>query len=390
MSSTLKSKAAVTDELVTKALSSPTKKRTAEDEIEIDLNQSVPLSKKQKRLLRRGKISLEELNSKFNIDPKSIEEYQKEGETKKDDEDNERGSALTASSIGAEGGQPVAAVATSKEREKSFGVWIGNLSYCTTKQDIIRFITAKTSTLEGPSKITEADIVRFKMPLAQNDGKIIKNKGFAYVDFKSQEQMLAVIGLSELQLNGRNLLVKNSKGFTGRPDKNDLISLSKNPPSRILFVGNLSFNTTEELLKKHFQHCGNIVKIRMATFEDTGKCKGFAFVDFKDETGPTASLTDKSCRKIANRPIRMEYGEDRSKRHVKRKPESSNARSISENIDLPPSIAKKQPDHHFETSRKRQPTYRDSNNRVKSSVALASAQRASVAIVPSQGKKVKF
>lgn len=70
------------EEQIAKVLSDPTKKRKAEDEIEIDLNQSVPLSKKQKRLLRRGKITIEELNKKFNIDPSSIEEYKKESDGK--------------------------------------------------------------------------------------------------------------------------------------------------------------------------------------------------------------------------------------------------------------------------------------------------------------------
>lgn len=70
------------EEQVKKALLDPTKKRKAEDEIEIDLKSSIPLSKKQKRLLRRGKVTLEELNAKYNIDPKSIEEYKEDAEKK--------------------------------------------------------------------------------------------------------------------------------------------------------------------------------------------------------------------------------------------------------------------------------------------------------------------
>ncbi|SCV02556.1 LAMI_0H00518g1_1 [Lachancea mirantina] len=369
---------------VAKALADPVKKRKADDEIEIDLDQPVPLSKKQKRLLRRGKVSLEELNAKFNIDPSSIEEYKSELQKKEGkQEENIPGTGETADSL--------------KENDvKKFGVWIGNLSFDTTKEDLKRFFLAKTKELDENSRTEEADILRINLPLAQNDGKQVRNKGFAHMDFRTQKQMDAVIALSESQLNGRNLLIKNASSFAGRPDKTDLISMSKNPPSRILFVGNLSFDTTDELLKKHFQHCGDIVKIRMATFQDSGKCKGFAFVDFKNEEGATNALKDKTCRKIAGRTLRMEFGEDRSKRQVKRRPAATTPSqgetpeptltrsSLSEKTTAP--YKERKPASSSRTFA----NARGSNERQKSSIALATAQRASAAIVPSQGKKKTF
>lgn len=372
---------------IQKALADPTKKRKAEDEIEIDLEGSVPLSKKQKRLLRRGKVTLEELNAKYNIDPTSVEDFKKESKAKEQATDeNDEGSPAAGEQ------------STSDKKERKNGVWIGNMSFDTSKDDLIRFLAAKTKESEEDAQISEDSIVRVHMPLAQNDGKQIRNKGFCYMDFKTAKQMEAAIALTEAHLNGRNLLIKNSKSFEGRPDKNDLVSSSKNPPSRILFVGNLSFDTTDDLLKKHFQHCGEIVKIRMATFQDSGKCKGFAFVDFKDEEGATNALKDKACRKIAQRPVRMEFGEDRSKRQVRKKPLDAPRKSF----DLETQSKRISPDVKtverptFKSDKPPQKKYNnrnafvDSNNRVKSSVALASAPRASAAIVPSTGKKVKF
>lgn len=361
-------------EKIQKALSDPTKKRKAEDEIEIDLSQTIPLSKKQKRLLRRGKITLEELNAKFNLDPSSVDEFHKEVAEKERGKDGESTDSAKESE-------------SSVKDSRKNGVWIGNLSFDTTKEDITRFIVGKTKGTDV--EITEEDLVRVNMPLAKNDGKQIKNKGFCYVDFKTQEQVEAAIKLSESQLNGRNLLIKNSKSYEGRPDKTDLVSMSKNPPSRILFVGNLSFDTTDELLRKHFQHCGEIVKIRMATFQDSGKCKGFAFVDFKNEEGATNALKDKSCRKIAGRPLRMEFGEDRSKRQVRKRPDAAPKKSF----DLPNHDAVSRPpreEKSYNEKKPRQRNYVESNNRVKSSIALKTAQRASAAIVPSQGKKITF
>ncbi|ODQ59293.1 hypothetical protein WICANDRAFT_84894 [Wickerhamomyces anomalus NRRL Y-366-8] len=355
------------------------KKRTMDEatgeEIEIDLNQSAPLSKKQKRLLRKGKLDLAKLEKK-NPKPKpaNIEETE-----------------------------------SSEEKEKKperIGVWIGNLSFDTTKDDLIRFITNKTTDLPEfstdlketePCQINEKDFVRINLPMQHQSKKI---KGFAYIDFPTKNHQSSVIQLSEQHLNGRNLLIKNSSSFEGRPSKEDA-PLSKNPPSRILFVGNLSFDTTNELLTQHFQHCGDIIKIRMATFEDTGKCKGFAFLDFKDEEGPTKALKDKSCRKLMQRNLRLEYGEDRSKRTPKnlvRKPEQQQEESSSSSYNEPTNAAA------VETFEKPAPVYRERQNkpkrtfnnsdrkpeRPKSSVALAGAQRQSAAIVKSTGKKITF
>ncbi|CAI4741169.1 ADM_collapsed_G0046700.mRNA.1.CDS.1 [Saccharomyces cerevisiae] len=284
-----------------------------------------------------------------------------------------------------------------KKDENKYGVWIGNLSFDTTKDDLVRFFIAKTKDNEDEkSRVTEQDITRLSMPrVAAKNSNAMKNKGFCYMFFKNVEQMKAVLELSESHLNGRNMLIKDSENYSGRPDKDDLVAMSKNPPSRILFVGNLSFDVTDDLLRKHFQHCGDIVKIRMATFEDSGKCKGFAFIDFKNEEGSTNALKDKSCRKIAGRPLRMEYGEDRSKRQVRKKVENvsrnnSSSFDISNNkgYDRAGQDNGSKPEYKRSNANRRPPV--DSNNRTKSSVALATAQRGSAAIVPSQGKKVKF
>ena len=128
----------------------------------------------------------------------------------------------------------------------------------------------------------------------------------------------------------------------------------------------------------------------MATFEDSGKCKGFAFIDFKDETGPTTALKSKLAKKLINRPLRLEYGEDRSKRTPKRFEGKENR---GEEFGEVPTT----PEPQAPISAVRRPTaartrtrHEPVASRMKSSVALATAQRASAAIVPSSGKKIKF
>lgn len=349
-----------------KAVAKEEEKRKELEEIEISLQGDIPLNRKQQRLLKKGKLNLDRLKAR-NPNPRP------ENEEKP-----------------AEKGQ--------------HGVWIGNLAFDTTKDDIIRFIKAKTD-------ITDEDITRFNLPK-----KLDKIKGFCYVDFKTDGHMTQVVALSESVLNGRKLLIKNANSFEGRPEKKEsgLVNVSKNPPSRILFVGNLSFDTTEELLSEHFSPCGEIVKIRMATFEDSGKCKGFAFVDFKDDKGPTTALTTNIFKTMINRPLRMEYGEDRSKRNPKRKQNEEEGRSVARERGVHPERAGQMESgpsqesfgHHGpsdrsfsressgQSFRQERPEKRQKrevhDKRNKSSVALANAQRASAAIVPSSGKKVTF
>jgi RNA recognition motif-containing protein len=371
------------------------------DELEIDLNKPEPLSKKQKRLLKKGKIN-EDKTGEVKLSKKAKKELASnddllgndDSSSKPDGEENE---------------------ADKKNNKSEFSVWIGNMSFDTTADDIKRFLVAKTANNDDKTKaiVTTKDITRLKLPLAPGSKhggkKPVKIRGFAYVDFKTQLQAETVVALSEECLNGRNLLIKDSKSFEGRPAvvtaKGGVAgtALSKNPPSRILFVGNLAFDTKDETLEQHFQHCGEIIRVRMATFEDSGNCKGFAFIDFRDIEGATAALKDKSCRKLAGRVLRMEFGEDRSKRtkqdksnlHTRAKPAESYDNNNSNNNNYhnedreyneEPKDQQRKPKRKFEGKK----SDSSSNKRLKPGLALATAQRAKISILPSAGKKITF
>lgn len=320
------------------------------EEIEIDINKATPLSKKELRLLKKGKKTAEEIESeKFQDVPKV--KPATDGEEKSEEK---------------------------PKGHSNVSVWIGNLSYDTTEEDLRNFMTAK-------STIEEKDITRVKLP---KNGR--KNRGFAYMDFSSEDSMNIAVTLSEQELNGRKLLIKQGTNFEGRPAK---VEKEGNPPSRILFVGNLAFDTTDELLETHFRHCGEIMKIRMATFEDSGKCKGFAFIDFKDDQGPTKALADRNCKRMMGRPLRMEFGEDRSQRKPKRQlSEVSSAvkDDYPAQVEAEPKQTQHDPSRGYQPKQKKARREPSGDYRMKSSVALATAQRASAAIVESKGKKITF
>jgi RNA recognition motif-containing protein len=307
----------------------PSKKRkTSVEEIEVDITAPEPPSKKALRRLKKGKP----------LPPsKSGAESTPEPEVKQ----------VKKSEV---------------EKRSEHGIWIGNLPFHVSKDDLRKFLIEY-------SDITEETITRIHMP-GPNDGKpankveekkkfvkVVNNKGYAYVDFSTAEAVGQAVELSEQLLSGRRVLIKDNKSFEGRPQKTKEESRSDGkPPSTRIFLGNLSFDTTEESLKEHFDKCGAIASVKVATFEDSGKCKGYAWIVFEELEGAENAVrgfvrieeevTDASesesedegsdsevvskpkpkktktrkwwVNKIKGRPLRMEFAEDAQVRYKKR------------------------------------------------------------------------
>jgi RNA recognition motif-containing protein len=49
-----------------------------------------------------------------------------------------------------------------------------------------------------------------------------------------------------------------------------------------LYVGNLSFNTTEEAVREAFAQHGAVSSVRLITDRETGQSRGFGFVEMDD------------------------------------------------------------------------------------------------------------
>src|SRR5213596_1919889 len=49
-----------------------------------------------------------------------------------------------------------------------------------------------------------------------------------------------------------------------------------------LYVGNMAFSTTEETLRQAFSQYGTVTKVQLITDRETGRPRGFAFVEMSD------------------------------------------------------------------------------------------------------------
>ena len=55
-----------------------------------------------------------------------------------------------------------------------------------------------------------------------------------------------------------------------------------------LYVGNLSFDTTEQALEAMFQEHGSVQSAALVMDRDTGRSRGFGFVEMSDDAARTA------------------------------------------------------------------------------------------------------
>ena len=277
-----------------------------------------------------------------------------------------------------------------------------------------------------------------------------QNKGFAYVDFSTEKALVEAIGLSETLLTGRSVLIKDSKSFEGRPDKvttkddsgvSPANSNGKTPSKRV-FLGNLAFDTTRDELQDHFTKCGEVADVHVATFEDSGKCKGYAWIEFQelegaeaavrgwvdlivDEDGeededdkvegPGKSETQEVSKakkpkfrkwwvnRIKGRPLRMEFAEDKAVRYKKRfgKDASGRERKDGYQVEVKDGdvnvVVDSRPDssHPDKVRVGSEQGYRKKDNKVdarttKPGAAPVNVQRLTGAIVESKGKKTTF
>jgi RNA recognition motif-containing protein len=70
-----------------------------------------------------------------------------------------------------------------------------------------------------------------------------------------------------------------------------------------LFVGNLPYDATEEEIRQHFSVVGNLSYVSIPLDRETGKKRGFAFVEFADEQQAQAAIRQFNNQPFKGRPL---------------------------------------------------------------------------------------
>ena len=84
--------------------------------------------------------------------------------------------------------------------------------------------------------------------------------------------------------------------------------------SNKVFVGNLSFDVTREELIDAFSAAGKVVDAKVPTDRETGRPRGFAFVEFADDDAAQKSISLMNGKDLKGRPLRVNEAENRPPR----------------------------------------------------------------------------
>ena len=72
-----------------------------------------------------------------------------------------------------------------------------------------------------------------------------------------------------------------------------------------LYVGNLSYDTTEAALSELFGAIGEVVSVTLITDRATGRSKGFAFVEMADDAKAQEAINQLDSHEIDGRSLKV-------------------------------------------------------------------------------------
>jgi RNA recognition motif-containing protein len=81
-----------------------------------------------------------------------------------------------------------------------------------------------------------------------------------------------------------------------------------------LFVGNLPWKVTDADLEDLFKESGNVVSTKVITDRDTGRSRGFAFVEMESEEEAEKAINSLNNTDLNGRAIRVSEAQERSRR----------------------------------------------------------------------------
>jgi RNA recognition motif-containing protein len=81
-----------------------------------------------------------------------------------------------------------------------------------------------------------------------------------------------------------------------------------------LYVGNLSYSTTEEELRELFGQAGPVASVELIKDRDTGNSKGFAFVEMTNQSDAEKAISMFNGTSVSNRSIKVNIARPREER----------------------------------------------------------------------------
>ena len=84
--------------------------------------------------------------------------------------------------------------------------------------------------------------------------------------------------------------------------------------SKRLYIGNLSFDTNELELRDLFGQSGTVVELKVVMDRETGRSRGFAFVEMSSPNEATEAISQLNGREFGGRTLKVNEAEERGTR----------------------------------------------------------------------------
>lgn len=81
-----------------------------------------------------------------------------------------------------------------------------------------------------------------------------------------------------------------------------------------LYVGNLSYDTTDDGLRAAFSECGTVADVHILTDRDTGRPRGFGFVEMGSDQDAQAAIEAWDGKELDGRALKVNEARERQAR----------------------------------------------------------------------------
>ena len=191
---------------------------------------------------------------------------------------------------------------TEEERDKRT-IFVQQLAARLRTKDLLRFF-------EQAGPVRDAQIVKDKV-----SGR---SKGVGYVEFRSTDSLPAALKLTGTKLLGIPVICQITEAEKNRLAREEALAQGKmlgrpgDNPFHRLYVGNIHFNVGESDLIAVFEPFGDVEMVSLTKDTDTGRSRGFGFVQFKEASSAREALDKMNGFDLAGRPIRVGLGTEDS------------------------------------------------------------------------------